>query len=818
MHFAIETISNSNFAHFVQNNSIIVGTIFTVFIILCVGVSTFWIQKTKLADNINKQILKTKAYEYLNVKNYDCWCFWHTQEVDVKCSNLFAKIFDLDPKNPVQILDILNQLHILEEHIQIERDRLAMINLCEQFIKKGIEFDHNLFITGYEKPLKISGTVLEHNNETISILVFKFPNEMKTEQKKQIEKMSQTDILFFNRDIFRNFIDIIPIAIWIRSNNGKIIQCNKVYAKTLETTPSDVILNSKELVDSKRASSPYELSLKALKNNETQKQRMHAVIEGSRRYLEITQIPFHGAQFIFGYALDFTEIEESSKTLKKHIWANQEILHHITSPIAFFGSDKRLNFFNEAYKKLFQFEENWLHSKPTLGEILENLRSRRKLPEFPNFPKFKKERLDMFHSLLDPFEELVHQPDDQILRLMIAPHPLGGLIYLYGDVTDKLSLERQYNTLIAVQKETLDHLYEGILVFGNDYRIRLYNPALIKLWKFNSGDMNVGTHISDVLKILDGTITNYNSWETLHTKLMSLFNQRTPKSDQLILQDKSIIKYSYVPLPDGSHLLSFVDMSDSWRFEKALKEKNQALEYADRIKSDFLSHVSYELRTPLNTIIGFSEILNNQYFGALNERQIDYCHGISEASKRLMFLVNDILDLTSIESGHLSIKSHPIDLNVLLVSVSTLVFNRANDQGLELVQENKTDISIFMADEQRLKQALFNLLMNAIKFTPSGGKITLKADCKKDESDQEFLVLSVKDTGIGISKQDHERIFKAFEKGTKGKISSGVGVGLSLVKSLIELHNGHIKIESKPNKGTTINCIIPLIRAKTEEN
>ena len=121
--------------------------------------------------------------------------------------------------------------------------------------------------------------------------------------------------------------------------------------------------------------------------------------------------------------------------------------------------------------------------------------------------------------------------------------------------------------------------------------------------------------------------------------------------------DSSVIQFSYVPLPDGSHLMTFVDVSDSWRFEKALEERNRALEQADRLKSDFISHVSYELRAPLNTIMGFVDILSNQYFGSLNERQLDYCRGIVDSSQRLLTLINDMLDLASIEAGQLAFKA-----------------------------------------------------------------------------------------------------------------------------------------------------------------
>jgi len=205
----------------------------------------------------------------------------------------------------------------------------------------------------------------------------------------------------------------------------------------------------------------------------------------------------------------------------------------------------------------------------------------------------------------------------------------------------------------------------------------------------------------------------------------------------------------------------------------------------------------------------------------LNERQLDYCRGIVDSAQRLLALINDILDLASIEAGQMTLTQQPIQLDSLLSSAVGLVYNRSHDQGLEISHENKSKIQTFVGDERRLKQAVFNLLSNAIKYTPSGGRIELKAFTKDQEAGQEGqreLCLSVHDTGVGISDDDRARIFKLFERGPNYSKSRGVGagLGLSLVKSLIELHGGSIKIDSTQGKGTTITCTVPLVDG--EEN
>jgi signal transduction histidine kinase len=213
------------------------------------------------------------------------------------------------------------------------------------------------------------------------------------------------------------------------------------------------------------------------------------------------------------------------------------------------------------------------------------------------------------------------------------------------------------------------------------------------------------------------------------------------------------------------------------------------------------------LRTPLNAVIGFAEILTNQYFGALNPRQLDYSHSILASARLLMRLINDILDLATIEAGYLVLETGRIDVCEMLRTVLSLTSERARSRDLQIDLRCPPDIGAIEADERRLKQALFNLISNGIKFTPPGGAITIAAE-RREES----LLLSVTDTGIGIAPADQERIFEKFERGVR---RPGAGLGLSLVKSLVELHGGSVTIESASGCGTKITCQLPVSQQTT---
>jgi len=266
-----------------------------------------------------------------------------------------------------------------------------------------------------------------------------------------------------------------------------------------------------------------------------------------------------------------------------------------------------------------------------------------------------------------------------------------------------------------------------------------------------------------------------------------------------------------VPLPDGNVLLSYLDVTDSTRVERALRERNEALETAGRLKSEFIANVSYELRTPLNAIIGFAEILTNQYFGELNPRQLDYSRGILDSSHRLLTLINDILDLATIEAGYMMLETENIDIHTLMASVLALTRERARKQNINLEFDCPPDLGALTADERRLKQALFNLISNAIKFTPAGGTIRLAA-----RRDAGGVTLTVADNGVGIPTEDQARVFEKFERGNPQARQSGAGLGLSLVKSFVELHGGRVEIVSQANKGTTITLYLPADPAASE--
>jgi signal transduction histidine kinase len=486
----------------------------------------------------------------------------------------------------------------------------------------------------------------------------------------------------------------------------------------------------------------------------------------------------------------------------------REVLELLPIAVAIFDAAARLQFFNAAYAALWRLDPAWLAGEPLFGDVIEQQRARRRLPEVPDFRAYKKDQLAVFTDGPPAEPALMHLPDGTTLRVRIRRHA-GGLIFVYEDVSDRLELERSLKTVAAVQGTTLDRLHEGVAVFGSDGRLKLWNPVWARLWGLSPEQLSEAFHVVQFIDAMRPFLSDVADWNAHRERVAGILMDRAARTGRLTRGDGTVLDYANVPLPDGAMLLSYLDVTDSVRVEVALRERAEAFEEASRLKSQFIANVSYEIRAPLTAIIGFAEMLNGGYFGELNRRQREYSQGIFDSARGLMTVVGDILDLASIEAGALELQRDAVDVHAMLVSVFALIRERARRKELHLEFDCPPDVGWINGDEARLKQVLFHLLSNAVAFTPARGGIRLSAG-----RDDDALVLAVADTGIGIPLADQERVLKPFERGPRslrpdaGR-DSGAGLGLTLVKKFVELHGGTLTLKSIPNRGTTVTCRLP---------
>lgn len=707
------------------------------------------------------------------------------------------------------VLGVEKITHI-EDVVAALADAAEFLNAFRALQQAGTAFSQQVQTSSGNKAVQVSGRRFRIGREgpVVDLLWFSENIASAAEMQKLGLELAAAETRARSA---RNILEQISFPVWTRGTDLNLTSCNAAYAKALDTTPDDAIRNQSELTSpTARSGSGKAMAGLAMQGGKAQSERRHVIIAGKRRLLEITEIPYKedGSETVslIGFAVDVTAEEDKDTELQRHLTAQHEVLEHLGSAIAIYGADQRLEFFNRAYVNLWGADEAFLRGKPSFGEILEDLRERRRAPEQADFQRYKKERTSLFTSLLEPREDLMHLPDGTTLRILSAPHPLGGLIFVHEDVTDKLALESSYNTLIAVQRETLDNLAEGIAVFSPDGKLRLFNPAFARIWKLPPDYLGETPHIADLLEHMKPLFSFGDNWSEFKNEMVGYTLDRNPRKGRLERADETAIEYSTVPLPDGAVLNSYLDVSDSIKVEQALRASNAALAAADRLKSEFVANVSYQLRTPLHTIMGFADILTNEYFGTLNDRQMEYTRTISKESNKLLLLINDVLDLATIEAGRMSLNYKSIAPAELLNAAKQMTAEWARQQNLEITIDCPSELGAFDADESRLKQVLFNLIGNAIKYTPPGGRVTLEA--RQDSGD--WVKISVIDTGIGIPDSDRVRVFGKFERTNAQARQTGAGLGLSLVKSFIELHGGRVEIDSNDNHGTRVSCFLPV--------
>jgi len=249
---------------------------------------------------------------------------------------------------------------------------------------------------------------------------------------------------------------------------------------------------------------------------------------------------------------------------------------------------------------------------------------------------------------------------------------------------------------------------------------------------------------------------------------------------------------------------------DNARLFNEIQEKSRQLEVASRHKSEFLANMSHELRTPLNAIIGFSEVLLTDMFGPVNQKQREYLEDVLASGKHLHTLINDILDLSKIEAGRMDLEVSSFSLASALQNAVTLVRERATRHGIAVSLDIAPDVGTIEADERKVKQVMVNLMSNAVKFTPDGGRVDVVARRESEE-----VEVAVRDNGIGIDPADRERIFEEFQQARRDPERSreGTGLGLTLSKRFVELHGGRIWVESAPGAGSTFTFRLPVRQA-----
>ncbi|HEY8333447.1 MAG TPA: ATP-binding protein [Tardiphaga sp.] len=599
-------------------------------------------------------------------------------------------------------------------------------------------------------------------------------------------------------ETLRGFAAAAPWPIWARNAKGALSFANAAYARATEASnPADAITRNLELLDSEDRGN----MARALNDNQPFEARVPIVMGGERRIYDVHALNVSGGSA--GMAIDASEASALSAALVRMAEAHRRTLDQLSSGVAVFDGQRRLAFYNDSYRRLWDLDRAFLDSNPDDSSVLDRLRAARKLPEQPDFRVWKA-KLHEAYRAIEPAKDVWYLPDGRALSIVTTPNPEGGVTYLFDDVTESLELARRFDGLIRVQRETLDNLAEAVAVFGSNGRAQLFNPAFAKMWKLSDEALQEHPHIETVEGWCRPLFDDASAWQTLRGAITGIEN-RVAVPLKLERKDGSVLDCMTMPLPDGATMLTFQDISDAENVERALRERNEALETADQMKVDFVHHVSYELRSPLTTIIGFAHFLSDPSTGPLTDKQSEYLSYITTSTNALLAIINNILDLATIDAGAMTLNLGPIDIRKTIDDAAEGIQDRLARDRITLQVDVDPGIGNFTGDERRVVQVLYNLLANAVGFSPQDSAISLSVR-RSDHN----VVFAVTDSGPGIPPDVKDKVFDWFESHSNGSRHRGAGLGLSLVRSFVELHGGKVRVDSVVGKGTTVTCDFPL--------
>ena len=689
---------------------------------------------------------------------------------------------------------------ILEGFDPDSRDRLEVA--VQTLRSSGDGFQMDLTHMGTGRRIQARGVrAVDDQGRTMADIVWMSDV---TEGVAAVDTLTQeTAALTRERNLLKAALDGIAEPVWLRDDDLSLIYCNAAYVRAVDAkSAGDVVARGRELAPRMAVREARALAAAARAAAETRRAPFHMVIDGSRRLMEVTESPVEATtrnhagnepaaplfsdgsgRLTSGFAYDITRQEELETRLKREAAAHADVLERLTTAIAIFGPDTRLVFFNTAFARLWRIDSGWLLDGPSYGSLLDALRGERKLPEVADFPAYKEKEISRFNSLIEPLEDVLHLPDGGTLRRVIAPHPMGGLLTTYEDVTDKLALERSYNTLIAVQRETIDNLQEAVAVFGADGQLRLANPAFAALWELSLEALREGPAMGAVIEAFRDFFEDATIWARHRAVMLAALaadRQRETQQGRVVRSDGSVLEFISVPLPDGGVLFCYNDVSAPERVAQALRGRAEALTATDKLRSEFITNVAAELEGPVSAIASLTtRMVTKNGIQALAQSAV---LEIVTAAQVLKTLIEDVRDLSGVEAGQQTLHLDSFDIREIVDRVAAMTREAVKRHGVTLLIHCPDNAGWMVGDAVRIKQTLYHVVSGALKNV-TGDRIVLS---------------------VGRGGADEV----TFEVRHAAKEGYGPGLGVYLAQRMAELHGGSLAITTEDNH-TVVACRLP---------
>ena len=658
--------------------------------------------------------------------------------------------------------------------------------------KAARPFERLVRVSGSERLLRLRGS----RGDGGVIIWVQDETESAAERLRLEAEAAQAHAAF---DALTALIEAAPMPMWYRGPDLKLMMVNSAYVRAVEGRDAeDVVARGLELVDETALTA----ALAARDQGQPQSVALPATIRGARRMQRLHDVPLPGGG-VAGFAVDIDDLEQAQGDLKRFAEAQRGMLDRLSAGVVQFSAERVLSFANQPFQRLFALPPDWIAQGPEFDRVLERMRDAKRLPEVRDFPAWKAERRDWF-TAPGQIEETWHLPGGQHLRIVAQPMPDGGLLLIFEDRTEQVQLASARDTLLRVRTATFDNLFEAVGVFAADGRLQLWNNRFRIAWGFEEDYLAGHPRVDALAKAAEAKLAKPGKAVLISEMVRSATLDRLQRGGRLAFADGRHFEFAAVPLPDGNALFTMIDETDSRKIEQALRDRNEALEAADRVKTAFVANMSYELRTPLTAISGFGQMLENGLAGPLPEAAGGYVRAILEAAERLGTLVDNVLALTE-EGRAPALARGEVALAGLAGEVAEklrpAMAARRIDFALDL-----HDAGQLTGDAGKLAQMIENLLRHALSGTPEGGRVLLRTD---REGEQARIIVS--DNGRGMTKAAIARAFDRFaEPGITRGGERALGLGLPLARQIAEAHGGAIELLSERGQGTLITVTLPV--------
>ncbi|MEM1313585.1 MAG: PAS-domain containing protein [Pseudomonadota bacterium] len=597
------------------------------------------------------------------------------------------------------------------------------------------------------------------------------------------EQRRRADSAEAARDAAEAALEASPDLIWRRARDGRLAWANRRYLAAAGGRDAD--------------GRPKELDFGGAPRTELSARASRACIftadTGERLWLDLREVPDERGERL-GFGGDASAAIHAEAALRRFVETLTETFAHLRVGLAIFDRETRLGLFNPAFSELMGLDPSWLAARPRFTELLDRLRMSGRLPEPDDFADWRQGMLDMFgetegRERLER-QEIWHLPGDVMMRVVARPHPQGAVALLLEDVSETARLERRWHTANDIRRAVIDRLEEAVAAFGPDGRVRFANPAFARLWGFRPGDGHSTELLTETLERCASLTEASTAWDRVRAFFKDAEARRSWAATLATLDGRRL-RLRVAALPDGSVLTAFFDETDAVRAAEALQERETAIDSAEELRSALIEQASRRLRTPLNTISGYGQMLRDEaeietaaVTEASLQRRRDFADGILDAAAEIQRAMGSVSDLASAQAGAIALRATSLDLEAALDGAIRQAQAAAARQGVRLSRAVSADPlgAEMEGDAARVRQILVNLLIDAVERAEWGAEIRCGARRAGDEVE----------IWTDAPASADER--------SSGEPRS-LGLALSLARRFSEMHGGRLTVERLDDGG-----------------